>query len=163
MKIKGKEGEEREEGAGTGREVAYYKEISSRRLKESSQLAEQLICLRSDLEKKSVELLKCQKQNSSYYSEPVGPPDKTPHNDDTALSSRQAHQSHHSELPPEPQTHRPTPYPLLERKSASPTTPEYGGRRDKGGRTASGRPASVHGPKLQPPNVPYSLEYHPHK
>lgn len=47
----------------------FYKQLSERSLKESSFLAEQLICLRSDLEKQNIELLKYQKGvNSSHNS-----------------------------------------------------------------------------------------------
>jgi len=42
--------------------------MSEKHLKESSKLAEQLICLRSDLEKQSLEIIKQHRQNSSATS-----------------------------------------------------------------------------------------------
>ena len=144
-----------------GKTAEFYKELSERCIGDSTQLAEQMICLRSDLEKKSVELLKCQRQNSSYYSET----DRTPSNELKKKASMTVANSN-IEPPPEPQTHRPTPYPLLNKKVASPSTPEAA-RRGIGGksnnRQSSSRPSSTRGSKLQPPNVPYSTSYHPHK
>ena len=46
----------------------YYKKMSERQLKESSHLAEQLICLRSDMEKQNLEMIKQHRQNSSSTS-----------------------------------------------------------------------------------------------
>jgi len=46
----------------------YYKRMSEKHLKESSRLAEQLICLRSDLEKQNVEIIRQHRQNSSSAS-----------------------------------------------------------------------------------------------
>ncbi len=69
-----------------------------------------------------MELLKYQKQNSFCGS------------GSASLSM--------SELPPEPQTQRPTPCLMLDGRSASP-------------------PGSV-GPRLQPPHVPYASVCHKH-
>jgi len=55
-------------GKKNGREKDYYKKMSERQLKESSHLAEQLICLRSDMEKQSLEIIKQHRQNSSATS-----------------------------------------------------------------------------------------------
>ena len=53
--------------AGTS-STEYYKKMSERQLKESSKLAEQLICLRSDMEKQHVEIIRHRRQNSSSSS-----------------------------------------------------------------------------------------------
>lgn len=163
MRLKDR-GSEKEETELQEKSVEYYKDLSDKRLKESLQLAEQLICLRSDLEKKSMELMKNQKQNSSYYSEPMVGVEKTPKHETIKKVATSAN-LRSKEQPPEPQTYRPTPYPLLDKKNTSPSTPVVERRKLEkfNSRPGSGRPNSLKGSKLQPPNVPYSTAYHPFK
>jgi len=164
LKLKDK-GSDKDDFPGSEKSADYYRDLSNKRLKESMQLAEQLICLRTDLERKSVELLKFQKQNSSYYSEPMIGFDKTPVNDlGNGLKKSSVSTINYNkvqELPPEPQTHRPKPYPLMnEMKSAGPLTPKTSKRSTS---AYTSRPNSSRTHKLQGPNVPYQTCYHPHK
>ena len=155
---------ERDDFLGSDKSVEYYKDLSNKRLKESMQLAEQLICIRSDLEKKSVQLMKYQlKPNASYYSEPnTGLIDKTPKSE-IYFGTRQGSSSAiacHPEQPPEPHSQKPKPYPLFtndKKESSTPTTVKR-----KGSGYISGQNSS-HAQKLQPPNIPYQTLYHPHK
>ncbi len=113
----------------------YYKQLSTRHLTESSDLAEQLICLRTDMERQNQELLRCKKGGTSYMTE----------------TSAQLLTLTQDEMPPQPETEEPRPILLA---SASPFR-ETGWRKDETARSA----ASF---KLDPPRLPYNFVYRPH-
>ncbi len=68
LREKGGETCENVKSGATTAATEYYKKMSEKHLKESSRLAEQLICLRSDLEKQNVEIIRQHRQNSSSTS-----------------------------------------------------------------------------------------------
>lgn len=123
-------------------DVNYYKELSAKRLQESTHLAEQLICLRSDLDKKSFELIKIQKPYNTGAENP----------EDSTMKEI----SIGNEKPPEPLTHRPLPYPLNDKIQSH----KENIRKTNLHCCKSTSAANI---KMQAPNIPYTSAYHPHK
>ena len=116
----------------------YYKKLSARHLTESSDLAEQLICLRSDMEKQGMELLKCK---SSYMTKTLESP----------LLVRTLSQE--SEDIPQPLKSRPRP------------TMFFPSRNDATFRSADLERVKKNSSviiKLDPPKAPYNFAFRPH-
>ncbi len=132
--------------------------MSQRQLKESSHLAEQLICLRSDLERQSVEIIRQHRQNSStsscctdvlaLFGEERTPRELMP----KTLCGRNTRSSLGR------YTSQQSDSPLMSLRTEKVTGTPQSARRE----LEASRQSQNHRPAIDPPNKPYRFPTHSH-